>query len=372
MWASSRLLVVMLVFVAAGRLSAQGPKTPDDKKKPNAGVAKKDDLPPDGTVPIPATQTDVWVNTRAWLACLGASPPAGAAWNPYGVLAARAAAGHPGMGMADWEFAFDKCFPIWQKYLDRIQDGKRLPSVEGKELRELPAINLALIQAVDLSHLATLDMFKKSAEADDNVGFPKLHAKPAQFRGRIITVKGRITRVNKDDAPRYHQSDIQYVYSTSISGQFKDEPPFVVLFTELPAEVRYNEKLDMEVTFYGYFLANVVFVGDPKKREKDVTCPYLVGKTLVVNKIGPPPDTQSYAGNIIAWTVGGIVGIVVLGVLLNFWFRRGDRRIETQLAEVRDKHVPFSVEPAEPEPEAPPLAEPVPPPQQENGPPPAP
>ncbi len=366
MWASSRFLMAALVAVlAADWLPAQDAK---QKKEPVAGLNQ-----PDEPFRIPFMQTDAWLNTRAWLVCFGTSPPVGVAWNPYGLLGARAGVGHPDKGAPDWKFVFDECLPIWQSYLDAIQDGRRLPNIERKELKELKELSrpdwgmyLALIHALERSDSATLDMFKKSAEANDHVGYSHLHGRPAQYRGRIITVKGRITRVKKDDAPRYVGREIQYVYSTAIQTPFKNEPPFVVLFTELPPDVSYKDKLDMEVTFYGYFLGNVLFAGDTKNQEKDVVAPYLVGKTLIVDKTGPPPNTESYAGNIIVWTVGGFVGVFVVAVLLHLWFRRGDRSIEAQLAQVRDKHLPFSVEPAEP---APPLADPVPPSEESAGPP---
>ena len=246
-----------------------------------------------------------------------------------------------------------------------------MPNVERKELKELSCpdwgMYLALLHALERSDSATLDMFKKSAAANDHVGYADLHERPAQYRGRVIPVKGRITRVRKVEAPRHLSVEIQFVYSTAIQGPFKNEPPFVVVFTELPAGVSYKDKLDMEVTFFGYFLGNVLFTGDAKNKEKDVVAPYLVGKTLIVDSIAPPPDTESYAGNIIVWTVGGFVCVFIAAVLLNFWFRRGDRRIEAQLAQVRDKHRPFNVEPADPEP---PLAEPVAPPPEGNGSPP--
>jgi hypothetical protein len=352
--------MIVLVAVLAGCLSAQEPKAPDKKK---ADAAKQNEKQPD----LPFELQEFWwkdkgVGTKAWLTCLGQSYPA---TGPWGLLGARMMLSQPGIGLPDWEFVFEECLPIWHHYLELIQDDRRLPNVERKELKELSrpdwGMYLAMVQAVDRSHAATLDMFKKSAAANDHVGYRHLRGKPAQYRGQIITVKGQISRVDRWEAPRHVQTDIQYVYATEIFGPFKGEPPFTAVFTELPANVPYNKKIDMEVTFHGYFLAHVLFAGDPKKQERDVISPYLVGKTLIVNRTTPVADnTESYSYTLIVGVVGGIVCVVVLGVLLNFWFRRGDRRIETRLAQVRDKHLPFNLEPAEPE--APPLADPVPPP----------
>lgn len=359
MSASLRLLLIVPLFAAAGsRICAQ----PGD-----SGPAKKD-----GGKEVPFVFQDFWfkdagMGMRGWAACMAQALPA----NPCGLICARVMLGDADKGLPNWQFNFDECLPIWHRYLESIRDGRPLPSVERKKLEELSppdwGMYLAIVQAIDRSHLATLDMFKKSAAGRDHVGFSHLRNKPGQYRGQIITVTGQVTRVQKDDAPRYCTSDVQYVYSTSIQGPFRNEPPFVVLFTELPAGVSYRDKLDLEVTFYGYFLGNVLFTGDPKRQEKDVVAPYLVGRTLIVNRVTPPPvETAPYSAKLIMWTMGGVVTALGLVVLLNFWFRRGDKRIERQLAEVRDKHMPFSVEPA---PEPPPLAEPVPPPDQSTKPP---
>ena len=130
-----------------------------------------------------------------------------------------------------------------------------------------------------------------------------------------------------------------------------------MVFTDLPENVSYKDKLDMTVTFYGYFLGFVTFPGDVKKHEKDVIAPYFVGKTLEVNRVVTPPQDTSYSYYLIIGAVGIITAILGLTVLLNFWFRRGDRQIESRLADVRDKHHPFTLEPEAPE--ATPIAEPV-------------
>lgn len=364
MWAISRLLVIVLsVLFLAGRVSAQ-----EEKKKADAGAAKQNEKQPE----LPFELRDFWekdagVGTEAWVACLGHAYPAG---GPLGLLGARMVLSHPDKGLPDWKFVFDECLPIWHRFLELIRDNRPMPSVERMELKELTppdwGMYLAWVQAVDRSHLATLDMFKKSAAANDHVGYRQLRTKPAQHRGQVVTITGRISRVEKLEAARHRQTDIQFVYFTEIYGEFKGEPPYAVLFTELPASVPFRKKIDMEVTFHGYFLGHVLFAGDPKKKERDVTAPYLVGKTLIVNRTTPLVDSsESYSYYLIVWVVGGIVCVLILAVLLNIWFRRGDRRIETHLAQVRDKHLPFSLEDGEPEP---PVADPVPPPGEHGSP----
>jgi hypothetical protein len=250
--------------------------------------------------------------------------------------------------------------PLWARYVDAIRDDRPLPSIERKEIIDLAVpdrgMYLAYVQALERSHSSSLEQFKKSAAANDFVVYPHLRGKPAEFRGQIITIKGHIERVLKVPAPRYGSDEIQWVYTTNIQGPFKKEPPSAVVFTDLPPDVSVTKKLDMEVTFYGYFLGFVHFAGDPKLGERDVNCPYLIGKTLIVNK-RTETNESPYSAELIAWTVGGILCALILAVLLNFWFRRADRRIQSQLADVRERHNPFSLEPTEPE--GPPIAPPV-------------
>jgi len=101
------------------------------------------------------------------------------------------------------------------------------------------------------------------------------------------------------------------------------------------------------------------------KTQQAVISPYLVGKTIV---IAPPekkaePET-AYSYYIIVSTVSGLLVVAILVAAMNVWFRRGDRKIQQRLAAVRDKHLPFNIEPAETEQEKPvPMATPI----HENG-----
>ncbi|HZZ81312.1 MAG TPA: hypothetical protein VFE62_22605 [Gemmataceae bacterium] len=340
-------MIVLSAFAIAGNLYGQ--------------EGKEKQQPPEPFEAQGFWLQDAGVAVEAWACLLGQVQPMGGAWNPVSVPCGRLLLGHPEKGLPEWKFTFDEVLPIWHRYLDAIQDGRILPNVDRKQLSDLRGpdwgMYLALVQAVDRSQTSTLSQFEKSAQAFDFVQFPHLQKTPGAFRGKIITVKGNVRRILKSYAPRHTTSDIQFIYTTEIRTREKKEPPFAVMFTELPPGVSYKDPVNLDVTFYGYFLGMVSFPGDVKKRERDVTAPYLVGKTLIV---GPVPavtdDEGSYSYKLIVSAGGAILSIFVLTVLLNFWFRRGDRRIESQLAQVRDKHHPFSLEP---EPDVPPIAEPI-------------
>jgi hypothetical protein len=146
----------------------------------------------------------------------------------------------------------------------------------------------------------------------------------------------------------------------------------------LPKDVLISQKLKLEVTFHGYFLAHIRFPPD-KAREgnlKDIVSPYLVGKTLIVHPTAGPPgikiveDDYPFTGTIVLVVLGGVVVLLLCGVGLLFWYGRGDRKIHSRLADVREKHSPFNLEPDtgpdEPKPTDPPPA-PAPTPATETG-----
>jgi hypothetical protein len=76
---------------------------------------------------------------------------------------------------------------------------------------------------------------------------------------------------------------------------------------------------------------------------------------LVVNSKGPekvvPEESHSYVLIVTVLTL--FVLMAAFGALALMWLKRGDRKIQSKLAEVREKHTPFSLEPGD-DPAAPP------------------
>jgi hypothetical protein len=262
-----------------------------------------------------------------------------------------------------WHFIFDEPLPLYHRWLSRIRDRNPLPQLQANELKGADlAWYLAYNQALDYSNRDNMDLdkFKKGAIENKMVVFPDLLAQPELYRGKIITAHGELIVVRQKPAPRLVGRELTHIYTGYIVGPTKGAAPYTIVFTQLPEEIaaipeKQWEKLNLEVTFSGYFLSLVRFPADKGSRSpNDVISPYLVGRSLIVQGKAKPavPDEAptSYSYWLIASTVGSILGIVVLGAILNIWLRRGDRRIQSQLANVRDKHNPFNLEPADPEP----------------------
>jgi hypothetical protein len=311
---------------------------------------------------IPFKDTEVGINVCAMIACVGAAPQGG----PLAILGTRILAGSENIPLTKWQFAYEFVPPLDQVQLDRILDGRLLPDLRQKEFKELPpadrAFYRAYLHALIQSNRSTKEMFDKSAEDYQHVVYSHLAADPKRYRGKVISIKGKLSAIQKYDAPQAVQGEgLHAVFSGYVIGPTKGAPPFTIVFTELPQGVlKETENLNRDVTFSGYFLAHVRYPADKDKvrAKKDVISPYLVGKTVtllpVERKIEPPPeDKTANSYYILAWTVGGIISIAVMVALMNMWFRRGDRVIHSRLAEMRDRQQPFNLEAAEEPPPAP-------------------
>jgi hypothetical protein len=319
-------------FAAAGSLSAQ-----EEKVKP-----------------IPYWDTDVGVGIQYSVMCVGAMPPPGAS-HPWGVLIARVRASGDQNPLSDWKFVFEKALPLDQRYLDVIKDSRPLPDLQFRGLDELKGsdlgIYLALNNALHRADQANQEMFERSAADNKHVSFAALNKQPGEHRGKVVSVKGELAVIRKVPAPRLVKDEMDFVYTAYIKGPNKHIPPYTVVFTELPQGLEVGEEQHAVVTMHGYFLGLIRFQADKENRDvqKDVISPYLVGKTLVVNSKEPEKkaEEESHSYVLIVTVLTCFILMATFGAVALVWLRRGDRKIQSQLAQVRDKHSPFSLEPSE-------------------------
>ena len=357
MWANTCRLFRIVLFLGlctglvASSLIAQESKGQPDEKKKDDGKEQ----PPDKVQVIPFWESDVGLDVAASMQCIAARPVPGIGV-PWSVFGARFLLSHESMPLDSWHFRFDTALPISQRFLDVIQDGRKFPDMRARELKELEppdrGLYLAYLQALSRSHDATIDMFEKSADGSKNVVYTHLASAAKDHRGKVITIKGKISHIREWPAPpSLLDEGIEKIYTTYIVGPTKGAPPFAVVFTELPKKAEVSERLNLDVTFHGYFLAHIRFPADKERGSKDIVSPWLIGKTLTVDPpqkaIAAKDEETPYSYIIIVSTLGGIVVIGVLVVLLNIWFGRGDKRVQSRLAEVRDRQNPFNLEPAD-------------------------
>ena len=310
---------------------------------------KKAELPPvDKKFEVPFWDSDRGANVRALVGLL-------AARDVVSALGTRVAINENVPALPEWQFVFDKAFPLDERYLGAIKDKRPLPNLINVGLDELKDSDLgiygALCQALLYADRASPDMFERSAEENKHVVYADLKANSSRYRGKVISVKGTLLVIRKKEAPRYIKNHLKDIYYGYIVGPTKGVPPVAVVFTELPAGLDVSEKVDMPVTLNGYYLGLNRFQADKENRgwQKDVISPYVVGKTMIVHAKPPPPPAveESYSYPLIVSSLGVIVAIGFFVIGLNLWFRRGDKKTQSQLADLRDRQQPFSLEPAE-------------------------
>ena len=348
MWGPMRLVpLILAVFWLACPAAAQSV----DEPKPNA--KGKNDVKA-----YPIWRTDEGVHLKAMGMLLGQGTSVSVAGTPQSALLARRLFGEdPIYAEAGWQVVFDRAIPLPLKVIRGIKDDRPLPVIWDQEPAKLAAKAdqhwyVAFIEALNNTMRTPEANFKKSAERFEHVVYPQLRATPWNYRGRILTVKGKLAMLRQVDAPRYSDKELEHIYTGYGIGPTPGAPPITIVLTELPpGVVAPSEKMDVQVTFLGYFLSFVRFPADKNtgRPKTDVLSLYLVGK--VVSATAPTKvadkDAQPYSAGLIATVVGTFILIALAVVVMNVYLRRGDRQIHSKLAEVRDRHNPFTIEPVE-------------------------
>lgn len=345
MWRWCRSLGVLLI--AAASVCAQQPKASPGQKKdqydPNSEKVRE--LP-------------FWDTDRGQSISAGFLVTQPGACNPLGSILWRVMVVESPRRLLvlgeEWQFVFTKALPLDQRYLDAIKDRRPLPNLNFKALDELKGsdagIYLALNQAITRASRATLDMFERSGDENKHVNFANLNKNSPEYRGKVLRIQGKLIVIRKEHAPRIAKNDgVDFIYTAYIEGPTRGAPPYTVVFTELPDGLQPSDRQSALVTLDGYYLGLIRFQPDEanRKTEKDVISPYLVGKTLVVNEknaVEKKPPEESHSYYLVMGGLGGFVLVCVCGAMALLWFRRGDRQVQSQLREVRDKNLPFSLE----------------------------
>ncbi len=239
----------------------------------------------------------------------------------------------------DEQFAPETAPPLDQKLLDLVLDSTPMPpkaEERGPDLRkDQKAIIAVWTQAVLQSFRTPLDAFKKSAKENEKLTFAHLYNQPANHRGKVIPVQGRMKRLRRWDAPwAVKKEGIPEVYEGWIYSATGGATPYWVIFTDLPEGLKEAETMDRQVTFYGYFLKKVKY----RAVKGDFDTPLLVGPTVELSnpkKVPPPPSTEPFPMQVLGWAVGLVAVISLFLVLLSWWFRRGDRALHQKLAHMQ-------------------------------------
>ncbi len=224
--------------------------------------------------------------------------------------------------------------PLNSEWLDKIRDGTPMPDFRGKAEDEKRPDQLAIykiwMEAIVNAFNTPPDAFAKSAEENSHVTFAHLYNNPALYRGKVIPITGRLARLRKYEASWATKAGIPYVYEGWIFGPTQGSNPFQVIFPILPEGLKEAEKMDVQVSFNGYFLKKLKYPAADGSRYLET--PVLIGPTLTLLQKPPATaETTSLPLAALAGLIALIVAVTIGLVLISWYFRSGDKVLQKRL-----------------------------------------
>jgi hypothetical protein len=199
----------------------------------------------------------------------------------------------------------------------------------GENYHEAQAYTYLLVEAHKLSQ-ATL-----AKHARHDLTFAHLFEEPHKYRGELVHVEGRLLRLRRFDAPGLAAGQgVPQLYEGWVFGDSYLSNPYCAIVSDIPAWLRLGDKIDYPVTFDGFFFKRYRYQAADAVRE----APLLIGKTFTARQsvIAPSESSEWFSSLLLPAFLTLLCGTVFLVVGLNWWFRRGDKRICSQLAVTRE------------------------------------
>jgi hypothetical protein len=237
-----------------------------------------------------------------------------------------------GDGFGCWELLdTDRLRPFPPAFKDgRIQDGKDI----GVGTPE----TAAYAEVLALANYTSDRAFRRAADAD--VTYYNLFTDPAQYRGDVVRIEGRLRRLLRwKPPPEAAAKGVNNLYEAWL---FNDDAgygnPFCVVFTELPPGLAPRDKFEpaVPVSFAGYFFKKFRYQA-PDKKWRDA--PLLIGHTLVLRagagNNGPAAAHDNWSEHLGVIFLYVVAATVCAVAALTWWFRRSDARVHRRLLAAR-------------------------------------
>lgn len=189
-----------------------------------------------------------------------------------------------------------------------------------------------------VAHSSRVSQAELTKRGRRDITYVHLFEEPEKYRGQIVHVEGFLRRLIRLDAPKILQNDgIKEIYEGWIFDKAVNNH-YCVIVTEIPEDfarrIQAGEPFNDAVSFHGYFFKKYRYKTaelDKNKRQVWRDAPLLIGHSLVLPPSGPSATAEMMP--IILFTIGGTI---VLAVFLAWWFRRGDRAVQSRLANTRN------------------------------------
>ena len=195
--------------------------------------------------------------------------------------------------------------------------------------QEARAYNYLLVHARKFSAAE----LRNQARAD--LTFVHLFEKPANYRGQLVTLKGRLRRLLRFDPPALAAKEgVPDLYEGWLytGGAFTN--PFCILASEKGTGLSTGEKIDREVTFTGYFFKRYRYKAGDGWRDS----PLLIGRRIEPStdaSAQPAPALLESAYMPVIFTL--LTATLILALGLAWRLLAGDRKVRAQLQQIRDE-----------------------------------
>ncbi|MBY0459321.1 MAG: hypothetical protein K2V38_18485 [Gemmataceae bacterium] len=168
----------------------------------------------------------------------------------------------------------------------------------------------------------------------------------AEFKLSLVRFEGRLISLKREKVDEWlAAAGVTHLYEAWLVPA--NEPrgnPVCIVFTEPVEGLDPARRVNKWVSFAGYSFKRMRYESaeeDPKNPGKNIDkfAPLLIGRAPVV--LGDPELTDNLDWGLFTRVVVGVaVGLVVGGIGLSWWFRRGDRRSREEIKAVRSRN-PF-------------------------------
>lgn len=237
--------------------------------------------------------------------------------------------------------------PFW---LSQVRDGMAPPDLSRRDfLTDIPlhewAYRTIFREALVKSFNTDQKILVDAGRANPRVEIADLLDDPDHFRGKILTLRGKLHVLKPFPAPA-SLWPIENVHDALIELDGKGGLATIV-FSILPEELapHANKVLaePVPISFTGFFLLNAKDPHKGKGKDKsDIIRPLLVGQTIA-SHIEPTPAATGDGWTVplrVAMIVGGIIFVVIVTmILLTRWYRRGDQMLLDKVNQLRKARI---------------------------------
>lgn len=168
--------------------------------------------------------------------------------------------------------------PDWPSHLLEVP-AKVLASIEDNTL-EVRTEESSAFYAV-LARIRDLDASVARKAASKNTGWVVLMDEPEFYRGRLVTIRGDLHRLQAIKANR-NDYGIEQLYTAWISTRDRPKDPIHIFTTSIPDGIPLSQNLSkpVAVTVVGYFFKKEGYFTDPTKAAGTHVAPLVLAKSL--------------------------------------------------------------------------------------------